>query len=80
MCPVYQDIYISDIHMPTHTKEEESILHMSIYKTSSINLPITLVSGDGVSIPCCYTSYLCPVSSAKLHALVSTAIDKEKVK
>ena len=32
-----------------------------------------------MSIPSSYTSHLSPVSSAKLHALVSCAIDKEKV-
>jgi protein arginine N-methyltransferase 5 len=38
----------------------------------------TFLRSDGISIPSSYTSHLCPVSSAKLHALVSTAIDKEK--
>ena len=36
-------------------------------------------AGNGISIPSSYTSHLSPVSSAKLHALVSQAIDKEKV-
>ena len=39
-----------------------------------------IMAGDGVSIPCSYTSHLSPVSSAKLHSLVSCAIDKEKVR
>ncbi|CAI8040960.1 Protein arginine N-methyltransferase 5, partial [Geodia barretti] len=38
----------------------------------------SFLKGDGVSIPCSYTSHLSPVSSAKLHSLVSCAIDKEK--
>ena len=37
-------------------------------------------AADGISIPSSYTSHLAPVATAKLHALVSIAIDKEKVR
>ena len=53
--------------------------HCIIMRVAFHLSPNERLAGDGVSIPCSYTSHLSPVSSAKLHALVSSAVDKEKV-
>ena len=36
-------------------------------------------AGDGISIPCSYTSYVVPISSPKLHADLTSTEIKQKV-
>ena len=40
-----------------------------------INIPV----GDGISIPCSYTSHVVPISAPKLHADLSNTDAKLKV-
>ena len=44
----------------------------------SLNCYTPVVTDDGVSIPCEYTSYLAPLQSAKLYNEVRASKDKDK--
>lgn len=48
----------------------------TLYTAASILLCV--FAGDGISIPCSYTSYLCPIQSSKLYNEVRLSKEKDK--
>ena len=57
-------LYLSSIHSNIHD-----------VRCLCINIPV----GDGISIPCSYTSHVVPISAPKLHADLSNTDAKLKV-